>query len=136
MLFISACVPLQPQNTPYKKENTDRLNILVQLNDLNERAFAYHHYCLKKDEPINETFLDNLETTSNLLFDECKTVLKWKPEYIVSQVVKRREKIQEQLRSHYRSKGCRSSEAMAAYNHYQSFSRLGEADIEALTTPR
>jgi len=48
----------------------------------------------------------------------------WKPEYIVSQVVKRRENIQHMLSTHYLTKGCQSAEAKSAQDHYRAFSEL------------
>lgn len=98
------------------------LNRLLELNDLNERAFIYHHYCLRKTEPMNEQFLENLEKTANLLFDEAMEQMNWEPQHTVDQIVKRRENIQQLLSNHYLTKGCNSAEGMTARDHYQAYS--------------
>lgn len=122
LFFISACAPITGQNKS-EKPDISILNTLLQLNDLNERAFAYHNYCLKKNELMNEKFLENFKEASNLLFDEFLTI-GWKPDYIVSQIVGRREQIQNSLSNYYLTKGCQSAEAMTAQYHYRAFSVL------------
>lgn len=112
------------ENKQQPRQDRQTLNRLLELNDLNERAFAYHHYCLRKTEPMNEQFLENLEKTTNLLFDEAMEQMNWEPQHTVDQIVKRRENIQQLLGNHYLTKGCDSAEAMTARDHYRAFSQL------------
>ncbi len=111
------------ENKRQPGKDRQTLNKLLKLNDLNERAFAYHHYCLRKTEPMNEQFLKNLEATANLLFDEVMEQMNWEPQRIVDQIVKRRESIQQQLGHHYLTKGCHSAEGITARDHYRAFSQ-------------
>jgi hypothetical protein len=127
LFLIAACAPVTKQAKSEKSE-TPGLNTLLELNDLNERAFAYHNYCLRKTEPMNEKFLENFKESLNLLFDECLTT-GWKPDYIVSQIVKRREQIQQTLSNYYLTKGCQSAEAVTAHDHYRAFSILDKEAV-------
>lgn len=130
LLIICGCsMPAKQEPRRTEKDNM-RLNTLMKLNDLNERAFAYHQFCLSKTEPMNEKFLENFKTSSNLLFDECLESLHWEPQYIVSQVLKRREQIQGGLKNYYLTKGCQSPEASVAQKHYRTFSQLNERQIK------
>lgn len=113
-------------------EDTKRLQTLLALNDLNERAFAWHHYCMKNIEPLNPAFLANFRTVSDELFDQCQGTLGWKPDYVVGSVMKRRAHIQATLLDHYKAGGCQSAEAQAAQSHYLEFGRLGEGGVMRL----
>lgn len=131
LLFAICGCSMPAKQEPRRTEKNDiRFNALMQLNDLNERAFSYHQFCLSKTEPMNEKFLENFKTSSNLLFDECLESLHWEPQYIVSQVLKRREQIQGALKNHYLTKGCQSPEASVAQKHYRTFSQLNERQIK------
>ncbi len=117
--------------TPQSRKKSERFYKLFQLNDMNERAFGYYDHCLKDHEDMNNNFLQNMELTSNLLFDEAVKMLGWQPEYTVSQILKRREQIQDKLYYHYKAKGCRSEEAETAVQHYRVLSGAKNADIKA-----
>ncbi len=127
VLMNCACVSMNgPAVVPQKKTaGLKTLNSMLELNDMNERAFAYHYHCLSKSEPMNEQFLKNFEVATNELFDECLKNQGMKPEYIVSTITKRREHIQQKLGVYYKTNGCDSPEAMAAKDHYRAFSLFG-----------
>ncbi len=127
---FSGCVSLE-KTPPKRVDKHGDLATFVALNDLNERAFAYHHYCLKEQEPLNERFLQNFKLGSDLLFNECVETLNWQPQYIVDHVVKRRNSIQQSLREYYQANGCSSGEAMAARDHYRAYSQLSAEEVKA-----
>lgn len=132
LLFLGLC-GCAGMNTgmPRSPQNSERFYKLFQLNDMNERAFGYFDYCLKGREEMNGKFLQNMEITSNMLFDEVMETQGWQPEYAVDQIVKRREVIQDKLYYHYKVKGCLSEEAESAGQHYRMLSGTDATDIKA-----
>jgi len=135
MLFIvialSSCTPAR-EHVP-SKEN---FNVLMKLNDLNERAFAYHKHCLKNTEPMNEVFLANFEQAANMLFDESMNMFRQRrPEDIVRKILERRNSMQNTLDKIYRADGCQSSEAKTAQEHYSTFSQLGKEKVKQPVVP-
>lgn len=134
IMIFSACTPVR-ENMTYSPKDSSQLDALLQLNDLNERAFEYHQHCLRKTEPMNEVFLENFELVSNLLFDEALDMWGATPEYVVSQVLKRREQIQHTLDKIYMTKGCQSSEAKIAQEHYRTFSQLNKEQAKKFKIP-
>ena len=126
VLGLAACASVNVSKPEQKAKNKAELNRLLNINDLNERAFAYHQYCLKKSEPLSEQFLKNFEITANLLYDELIYTYNWQPKYTVEQIVKRREYIQQTLSNHYLTKGCQSEEASMGLAHYRDYSSVKE----------
>lgn len=127
VLVTAACVPMDaaPQNPAQnnKSAQDETLTEMLKLNDLNERAFAYHHYCLRETESMNPQFLKNFEIAINQLFDQALNTTDWEPQYIVDQVMDRRQYIQDTLRDYYQTQGCQSAEAITARDHYRALSR-------------
>ena len=134
IMIFSACTPAR-EHMVYKPKESSQLDALLQLNDLNERAFAYHQYCLNKTEPMNEVFLENFKLVANMLFDEALDTWGEPPEYTVSQILKRREDIQHTLDKLYMTKGCQFSEAWTARKHYRTFSQLNEEQVKKFKIP-
>lgn len=128
---LSACA-LMPDETQRKKENDVRFNNLLEINDLSERAFVYHQYCLKDGETINDAFMANFKTVSNLLLDEAVDHMKMPPELVVKRVLNRRKMIQQKLSEHYYSVGCQSDEGRIASAHYKTFSDMNEKQVKGL----
>jgi len=76
----------------------------MKLNDLNERAFAYHKHCLNDTEPMNEVFLENFEQVANMLLDESMNMFRQqRPEDIVRQILERRASMQNALDKVYKA---------------------------------
>lgn len=121
-IVLSACAFSSEERTD-KTDNNARLDSLLELNDLSERAFVYHQYCLKDIEPINETFMDNFKVTSDMLLDEAVYEMGMSPEFVVERILSRRKMIQQQLGEYYHSKGCHSLEGQTALKHYRAFSQ-------------
>lgn len=128
-MVCGACTPAR-ESTSYKRKDDAHFETLLKLNDLNERAFAYHQHCLASSEPMDEDFLKNFEITTNLLFDEGMETLGWKPEYISAQIIKRRDSLQGALNQYYQEKGCTSLEANAVQDHYSTFGNLNKNQIK------
>lgn len=112
-------------NAPAQQKPKQSLHFdkLLQLNDLNERAFEYHQHCLKRDEPMNEQFMENFKIASNQLFDEAVGTMNMKPDVVVERVLARRQDIQTKLNYYYNSQGCHSPEGQIAQQHYRAFSQ-------------
>jgi len=134
IMTLCACTPAR-ENMTYSPKDSGQLDALLQLNDLNERAFEYHQHCLSKTAPMNEVFLENFELISNLLFDEALDMWGATPEYVVSQILKRREQIQHTLDKIYMTEGCQSSEAKTAQEHYRTFSQLDKEQVKKFKIP-
>lgn len=125
LLILCACSTPRKSETRASSIENKQLEVLLRLNDLNERAFVYHKICLKT-EPLNDRFLENFKTVSNQLFDECHLSLKWKPEYIVHRLLERREYIQSTFITLLSAKGCQSDGALVVQDHYILMSRYGQ----------
>lgn len=114
-----------------KKEQDIRFNNLLELHDRSERAFMYHHYCLK-DTPINDSFMRNFETISHLLLKEGGERMNMPPQIVVQRILNRRKVIQQQLSEHYHSLGCQSDEGKMAKTHYDAFGTFSEKQLKSL----
>lgn len=136
IVLLGACTTISTDDegvlTPV---DSQRFDSLLALNDLNERAFEYHQFCLKDTEPMSAVFMDNYKLVANMLYDETVETIGWEPEFIVRQVLERRQKIQNLLNRHYRTEGCQSQEAMTARAHYLGLSQVGDNYIQGLITP-
>jgi hypothetical protein len=123
LLFLNACA-LQPAAKKDAKENNMYFNNLLELNDLFERAFIYHQYCLQDKKSMNPIFMKNFEVISNLLLDEAVYKMKVSPEAAVKRIMDRREVLQQKLSEYYYSKGCQSEEGEIAHSHYNDYSQM------------
>lgn len=133
LLLLGALTSCSAVSNEYKskEERNSKFNNLLELHDRSERAFMYHHYCLK-DEPVNERFMSNFKMTSNLLMDEAVANMKMSPQTVLQRVMSRRELIQQQLSEYYNSLGCQSDEAKTAKTHYRAFSEFSENQVRSL----
>lgn len=122
LAVLSACTVPPSQGPSVKKEDYTRLNYLLDLNDLSERAFVYHQFCLKDKEPMNANFMANFQIISDMVLDEAVDEKDIKPEFVVKRILDRRRNIHQQLSEHYHSKGCQSEEGMVAANYYRELS--------------
>jgi hypothetical protein len=127
---LSACNTAQYNKT--NKKDDLKFNNLLEINDLSERAFVYYEYCLKKTEPINETFMENFRITSDMLLNEGVYNMNTPPELLVQRVLNRRKVIQQKLSKHYYSAGCQSNEGRIANAHYRAFSEMRKKEIKNL----
>lgn len=127
---LSACIQTQSSKPLLNQQKNGQFSRLFKVNDLNEHAFAYYQYCLKKTEPINKKFLENMEYTVNQLLDLSVYKYGWKPEYAVQQILKRRTDIQQQLSEHYHIKGCHSLEGNNAEENYRFVSEITKKQIK------
>ena len=122
LLFLSAC-STKPYSHSVNEMDYARLEKLLEFNDLNERAFAYHQHCISKSEQMNPMFSENFEQGANLLLNTSIEVKGWKPEYAIAQILERREGAQNFLDVHYQENGCYSPEAFTAKKHYNFLSQ-------------
>lgn len=101
--------------------NPDKLKILIDRNDLNERALIYSQFCLPQDEPLSQSFSDYYQDTGMQLLDEFVDLKKGEPKFAMRHILERRKRLQQLLGGHYFKEGCSTNEALLAQQHYNQF---------------
>lgn len=129
LMCISGCYTPSGQIKKSRTNPYAKLDRLAQLNDLNERAYAYHQHCLQKTEPINQKFMENFAFSANMLTNALMEIYNWNDEFAINQILQRRRNTQNTLTQHYNTKGCQSNEGQLAQQHYISFSNINQTEI-------
>ncbi len=131
LLLATGLVACSAVNNASQTHNTPKLQSLLELNNLNERAFEFYQNCPTGKEPINQNFVKNYSYTSNLLFDEAMHETSLQADNIVHRITSRRTELQKDLKKYYQQEGCNSSEALMAGEHYKSLSHINTSQIDS-----